>query len=86
MDILLHRNSPEKQPLAVIEVGRNTADWWKKFDQGFQYVQMVGQSQQEKQPILFAVLAIDTTSENDAFRSILGVFLCVPSPADTTML
>lgn len=93
MDVLLSRDSDNNEPLAVIEVGLDHSKWWKKFDQGFQYVKMVlesrrheqgqeqgqGEDQKEKQPVLLAVLTVETNKATAACRCKLGVFLCVQS-------
>jgi len=74
-------SSSRSTPLAVIEVGRNDLDWWKKLDQNIKYVDRLGKQQQDKRlcfekPLLSVVLTIE--GEKEKLKVKLGAFLCCP--------
>jgi len=74
-------SSSRSTPLAVIEVGRNDLDWWKKLDQNIKYVDRLGKQQQDKRlcfekPLLSVVLTIE--GEEEKLKVKLGAFLCCP--------
>ena len=69
-------------PLAVIEFGLRSADWWKKVDQNMSYVRRMCSVNNDnillafEQPFLFVVMTIETF--DTYFESKIGVFLCFP--------
>lgn len=87
IDILLSSgiDASTAKPLALIEVGRQNSDWWKKLDQNVTYLKaMLGTEQTEEcvkldldKPVLLAVLTIDK-EDTEQFRVKFGVFLCTP--------
>jgi hypothetical protein len=71
-------------PLAVIEFGLNSDDWWKKLDQNVKYVEYMCAASNKnkllvfkKEPFLLVVITIGDESRNDVDFKI-GVFLCSP--------
>jgi hypothetical protein len=87
IDVLL---TPEEKnskmpstPFALIEVGRNDLNWWKKLDQNIKYFDKLGDQQKDqrlrfKKPLLCAVLTIEGEELKAEFKVKLGVFLCSP--------
>ena len=70
-------------PVAVIEVGRNDLDWWKKLDQNIKYLDKFGIRQKDTRlrfdkPLLCAVLTIEGEATEADLKVKLGVFLCSP--------
>jgi hypothetical protein len=74
-------------PFAIIEVGCNDSDWWKKLDQSIKYVSNMGSHQRDtrlrfEKPLLLVVLTIDREGGDDGANGKLevrlGVFLCAP--------
>ena len=72
-------------PLCVAEVGLNSADWWKKFHQGFQYVEkMRGETEGRmcfQKPLLLVIITLDD-KDKDVLNFRMGVFLCTPKSND----
>lgn len=88
-DIVLSKGSEDLSeerttPLAVIEVGLHSKEWWTKVDQNMKYVQGMCSADNKnnllafEQPFLFVVMTISTIYTN--FESKIGVFLCSPRP------
>ncbi|KAG7351585.1 hypothetical protein IV203_010945 [Nitzschia inconspicua] len=81
-------------PLAVLEFGLNSDDWWRKFDQGSQYLDLMMLHCQTMfdsnipkfhQPILLAVVTMNKNKEKlpePPFQ--IGVFLFVPKDGEST--
>jgi hypothetical protein len=70
-------------PLAIIEVGRNGSEWWKKLDQSMKYLANMGSHQRAerlgfKEPLLVVVLTIEGEDEGADAKVRQGVFLCAP--------
>lgn len=93
IDILLspvQNNKIEKPstPLLVMEVGRNSNEWWAKLDQNRKYVDMMQEKDQEDErlrfehPLLFAVLTVEGEGEAKDPQVKSGVFLCRPKAND----
>jgi hypothetical protein len=89
-DLLLSSFDEKKRlkPLAVIEVGLNNSEWWKKFQQGTKYIDALFEHEQKDHPkcvdpLLVAALTIPKSSLGEPWESKFGVFLCVP-PSDTS--
>ena len=85
---LLFLSKPEKgtvptesrsTPLCLVEVGLSSKDWWKKFDQGKSYLDIMRRTQRTLQycfdePLLMAIITLDDSNNNFEFQ--MGVFLC----------
>ena len=71
-------------PLALLEVGRNNQEWWKKLDQAWIYLDILS-NDMSKEPLIFndavlcSALTIEGEDNGPTFQSQLGVFLCWPS-------
>jgi hypothetical protein len=81
IDILI--NAPkdtEKTPLAIIEVGLASKDWWSKVHQNSQYLDKLGD--RFSKPLIFAVLTVEGVGGKDIMSKPLevklGIFLCSP--------
>ena len=77
------------RPLMFVEVGRDGADWWKKFDQGVKYVDIkyeTGQQQTFKEPLLLAIMTVEDDIQRSRGHAELGVklavFLCTKRKED----
>uniref|UniRef100_A0A7S2XKI1 Protein kinase domain-containing protein n=1 Tax=Attheya septentrionalis TaxID=420275 RepID=A0A7S2XKI1_9STRA len=90
IDILL---TPEEKasetkstPFAIIDVGRNDVDWWKKMDQSMKYLAKMGSDQTDnrlrfEEPLLLVVLTIEGGGGAPSDKELkvrLGVFFCSP--------
>lgn len=70
-------------PLALLEVGRNNQEWWKKLDQAWIYLDILS-NDMSKEPLIFndavlcSALTIEGEDNGPTFQSQLGVFLCWP--------
>ena len=71
------KNTNESTPVAILEFGRGSADWWKKFHQGVLYLNLMRNTSNKnmrfQKPMLMVIVTIDDNS-GDFFR--IGVFLC----------
>ena len=79
-------------PLCVVEVGLSSSDWWKKFDQGTSYIEIMqkqqGGSYCFEKPLLLVIITLDDkkpkarkankANKDDNFEFLMGVFLCIP--------
>jgi hypothetical protein len=72
-------------PLCVVEVGLSSNDWWKKFDQGKEYLEIMQRHPKApycfKEPLLLAIITLDG-SIGDDFVFQMGVLLCTPRNND----
>jgi hypothetical protein len=76
----------ESTPFAIIEVGLNDVDWWKKMDQSMKYLAKMGSDQNDKrlrfgEPLLLAVLTVEEDGgapSDEELKVRLGVFFCSP--------
>jgi hypothetical protein len=88
LDILLTdkkvtKASKKITPLMVIEFGRKGEEWWTKFDQLVQYIDLISDPKPNQvvvfeRPLLMSVVTIDDKKDGSYFVKI-GVFLCRPS-------
>ena len=73
--------SVQNTPLCVVEVGMNSADWWMKFHQGFQYIEKMRRKTEGRmcfqKPLLLVIITLDDKGK-DVFDYRMGVFLCSP--------
>jgi len=76
----------ESTPFAIIEVGLNDVDWWKKMDQSMKYLAKMGSDQTDnrlrfEEPLLLVVLTIEGGGGAPSDKELkvrLGVFFCSP--------
>jgi hypothetical protein len=72
-------------PLCVVEVGFSSHDWWKKFDQGKEYLKIMQRQPKAlycfEEPLLLAILTLDVSGGDD-FVFQMGVLLCTPRNND----
>jgi hypothetical protein len=77
-------NTEKFTPLMIIEVGMDGEEWWDKFDQCVQYLDMMSQLKENQlvtfdRPLLMSVISIDKDNENgDIDKVKIGVFFCHP--------
>jgi hypothetical protein len=76
-DLVFHDlNNNEFTPVALLEFGRASGDWWKKFHQGVMYLDLMRNASQKnmsfQKPMLLVIVTLD---DSGAFFRI-GVFLC----------
>ena len=68
-------------PLCVVEVGLSSNDWWKKFDQCKEYLEIMQRHPKApycfEEPLLLAIITLDG-SIGDDFVFQMGVLLCTP--------
>ena len=69
-------------PLCVVEVGLSSRDWWKKFDQGKSYLELMQEKRQVpycfEEPMLLVIITLDDDSSSPELDFRMGVFLCTP--------
>ena len=85
IDILLSSKESPSTPLALIEIGHNKMEWWKKLDQAGKNLDMMNddtdsmdQMQEFQDAMLCAVLTVEGDGDTQGFQSQFAVFLCWP--------
>ena len=84
IDILLSSNECPSTPLALIEIGHNNMEWWKKLYQAGKNLDMMNDDDSMDQKLKFqnsmlcAVLTVEGEGDTQGFQSQFGVFLCWP--------
>jgi hypothetical protein len=84
VNIMLQSSTASSTPLLLIKVGMSHKEWWSKFDQCVQYVEMLAALKEHsefclKKPMLMAVVTVDNTvKDNDSknFALKMAVFFC----------
>lgn len=82
IDIIVHeKKGRDDIPLMVMEFGLFDGEWWCKFHQCAQYVELLYETGKCIQPILMSVLTIENQilDKNHYKQMKVGVFFCRPS-------
>jgi hypothetical protein len=83
-DTTIKGYSTKFTPLMIIEVGMKGEEWWDKFDQCVQYLDMMSQLEENQlvtfdRPLLMSVITIDKDNTNGKLTKLkIGVFFCHP--------
>ena len=91
------RSTKSSTPLCVVEVGLSSSDWWKKFDQGTTYIDIMRKQQSGsfcfEKPLLLVIITLDdddkkpkvskANNKDDNVDFLMGVFLCIPKKKET---
>jgi hypothetical protein len=81
IDLVLWSNeAPTSTPLVIMEFGRFSSEWWKKFDQNLKYLDNLWHQDNTRlqfgKPLLFVVLTIQGEGTETDLCVKLAVFLC----------
>jgi hypothetical protein len=83
-DTTIEGYSKEFRLLMIIEVGMKGEEWWDKFDQCVQYLDMMSQLEENQlvtfdRPLLMSVVTIDKNNTTGNITKLkIGVFFCHP--------
>jgi hypothetical protein len=83
-DTTIKGYSTKFTPLMIIEVGMKGKEWWDKFDQCVQYLDMMSELKENQlvtfdRPLLMSVITIDKDNTNGKLTKLkIGVFFCHP--------
>jgi hypothetical protein len=83
-DTTIEGYSKEFRPLMIIEVGMKGEEWWDKFDQCVQYLDMMSELKENQlvtfdRPLLMSVITIDKDNTTGDIKKLkIGVFFCHP--------